>query len=366
MFPVDDLRPWADLPTPFVAIDQQTLARNIERIQRLCDDRGLALRPHAKTHKLVEIAALQTGCGAEGLTVASLGEAEAFAKAGFTDLFLAYSVFGTPQSAYRIAALCEQAAITVAVDSLDGVASLKGEGLQQVDNLSLVVELDSGLHRSGVTPDLAVAIARSAIDLGFRVPGVFTYPGHGYAPQQQARAALDEAETLHRAVLLFAQSGLTCAVRSGGSTPTLNHSESEILSEIRPGVYALNDAQQLVLGTCTAEDLALMVVSTVVSVPDKTHFVLDAGSKTLASDRPAFMPGHGFLEGRTSATVSRLWEHHAVVDVGRGGARTPKVGDRIAILPNHVCTVMNLANEVYTWNGSEVATWPLIARGANS
>ncbi len=358
---------WAAVPTPFLALDAATLDRNLTRAQGFCADRGLALRPHAKTHKLAEVAHRQVSLGARGLTVASIGEAEHFAARGLQDLFIAYSVFGTSESARRISRLGDRSEVLLAVDSAESVRSLRRQAMQRMSHLSLVVEVDSGLRRTGVAPPAAGALAREAVDAGFDVRGVFTYPGHGYGPGLAERAAADESRALRTAVDAFEQAGVPCDVVSGGSTPTLFHTERGPVTEIRPGVYPFNDMQQVSLGTSRTEDVALAAVATVISVPDRHRFVLDAGSKTIASDRPGWVQGHGTVPGMSGAVVSRLWEHHAVVDLPPDhDAEMPRVGDRVAVIPNHVCTAMNLADRVHVSSDSGLETWDLIARGCNS
>lgn len=362
-----DLSPWAHVPTPFIAIDTTTLDANLRRVQALCDQRGLSLRPHAKTHKLREIAASQLAGGAQGLTVASLGEAEAFAEAGFDDLFIAYSLPGTEAVMRRLRALSEVTRLRIAVDGIDGLESLGRLGLSGISAVSVVIEVDSGLRRTGVAPADSGILAQRACELGFEVAGIFTYPGHGYGVEQQRSAAEDERRSITAARAALAKFGLACEVRSGGSTPTLLHSSAEALTEIRPGVYPLNDAQQVALGTAELGQVAAVAVATVISTPEAGRLVLDAGSKTIASDRPPYVDGHGLVLGWAGTTVSRIWEHHAVVDMpGDLSGRRPRVGDRVAVVPNHICTAMNLADRVEAFDGDEVQTWRLEARGRNA
>lgn len=359
-----NLEAWNGLSTPFLALDVAILDRNLDRAQRFCDEQGLSLRPHAKTHKLREIAERQTSRGSVGLTVATIDEAERFATAGFTDLFLAYSLYATDAVARRLLDLAERVRLTVAVDSRDVVDALHRCGLNAYPGLSLLVEVDSGLHRTGVCPAEAATIGTHAVDRGFDVAGIYTYPGHGYAIGEQREAARNESRSLERGVEEFEREGLVCRVRSGGSTPTLFATEKNLMTELRPGVYALNDAQQVTLGTADLSDVALVVVATVCAVPDGNRLVLDAGSKAVASDRPAYVNGHGLILGLPDSTIERIWEHHAVVDVSREPAsHIPKVGDRVAVVPNHVCTTINLSDRVYALDGDELTAWYLLTRG---
>lgn len=366
---VDDLpQELLTRPTPFLAIDVTALDANIAAAQTFANQRGLKLRPHAKTHKVAEVAARQIAAGAQGLTVSSLGEAERFASRGFDDLFVAYSVPGTLDAAKRISQLLNRTRLSIAVDSIQGMESLQARGLGGNSGLQMMVEVNAGLNRSGVTPQEAAEIAAHASNAGFDVAGVFTYPGHGYAAGAATSAAIDERRVLNETTDAFTNVGLACRVRSGGSTPTLYATQrGGAVTEIRPGVYALNDAQQVALGTASLSQVALFAVSTVISVPEPGRFVIDAGSKCIASDRPGFVDGHGLVLGTSVRPIKRLWEHHAVVPLSElGGSEAgPRVGDRVIVIPNHVCTAMNLQREVIAFGNGDTETWPVFAGQVN-
>lgn len=231
-----------------------------------------------------------------------------------------------------------------------------------------VVEVDCGTRRTGVPPADAGRIAGAAVDAGLDVAGVFTFPGHGYGHDAGAaeRAARDEERALAEAATSLGELGLEARVLSGGSTPTAGHWRPGPVNEIRPGVYVFNDAQQLAIGTCTADDLALSAASTVISVPAPNRFVLDAGSKVLGPDRSPWVTGHGYLPAYPDATITALWEHHAVVQLPEG-VSGPGLGEVVSVVPNHVCTPVNLADElVIAREGAEVDRWKVVARGTNS
>src|SRR5690349_18698991 len=210
----------ADVDTPEILVDVDILDRNIERMAQAVKAKGLALRPHAKTHKIPEIAARQLAAGAAGLTVATIGEAEVFAAAGVKDLFIAYPLWLSPQKAERLRRLAAVAKISAGVDSGAGAAAL-GAGLgEAAGEISVLVEIDSGHHRSGVQPEAAAAVAWAASDAGLNVAGVFTFPGHSYAPGMPVEAAAQEHEALRQAAETLSAAGFEAAVRSGGSTPT--------------------------------------------------------------------------------------------------------------------------------------------------
>ncbi len=360
--------PPGSVVTPAVVVDSGALDANLRAMADSAAHRGITLRPHGKTHKSAEIAQRQLALGAAGLTVATVGEAETFAAAGVTDIFIAYPVWADAARSGRLRDLAGRIQLSVGVDSPAGVqelaAALAGAPAQ------VLVEVDCGLRRSGVAPAGAGAVAAAADAAGLQLAGVFTFPGHSYAPGAPVPAAEDEAAALTAASASLAEAGLPAPVRSGGSTPSaalsVGPASDGPVTELRPGVYAFNDAQQVVLGVCTVDQVALAVLATVVSVPTADRFILDSGSKVLGQDRPAWAPGHGLLPDYPDAVITGLWEHHAVVR-HQAGQPAPQVGDQVVVLPNHVCTVINLVDSVYVAeDGQIVDVWPVTARGRNT
>jgi D-serine deaminase-like pyridoxal phosphate-dependent protein len=355
--------PFDDVTTPTLVVDLTVLERNLASMAAEARGRSVALRPHAKTHKSVEVARRQLALGAAGLSVATVGEAEVFAGAGVDDLFIAYPVWADRDRAARLGALAERTRLRVGVDSAEGATAL-GRARVGGANIEALVEVDSGHHRSGCRPEEAAVVARAAEQAGLRVCGVFTFPGHAYAPEAAAGAADDEGRALEAAGAALEAAGLDAPVRSGGSTPTARRTSPRV-TELRPGVYAFNDAQQVALGTCGPADVALFAVATVVSAPAPGRIVLDSGSKILGADRPDWLEGHGIIPSLPGAVVISLSEHHAVVELGAGNDAPPEVGRHLTVVPNHVCNAVNLVDEVLAVrDGMVVATWPVDARGA--
>ncbi|MET0190850.1 MAG: alanine racemase [Pseudonocardia sediminis] len=348
--------------TPFLAVDPDVLERNLTASATRAAERGLAWRPHAKTHKCAEIARRQLAHGAAGLTVATIGEAETFADAGCADLFVAYPVWASGTRATRIRALAQRTALRIGITSPEGARAL-ATALDGVP-AQVLVEVDSGHHRTGVAPADAGALARDASDAGLEVAGVFTFPGHSYGPGRRGAVAAEESEALTEAAESLRGVGLDPAVRSGGSTPTEALSGGP-LTEIRPGVSVFHDAQQVELGVAGFGDVALTAVATVVH-RDGDRIVLDAGSKTLGADQPGWISGGGRLPEHPDARIVALSEHHATA-VLPAGAAVPAPGERVRVVPNHVCAAVNLADELIVVSGGEVVDlWPVAARGANT
>lgn len=355
----------SDLATPVPVVDLDVLDQNIAGMASSAHSSGVSLRPHAKTHKSPEIARRQVAAGASGLTVATISEAEVFASAGFSDLFIAYPLWVDPAKGRRLRALREDVSLTVGVDSAEGARALAAQLSEDRREVGVLVEVDSGHHRTGVAPELAGELADVAAHAGLDVRGVFTFPGHSYSPGRQVEVAEAERDALLRAAGTVTRRGLGCDIVSGGSTPTARLVGDAVLTEMRPGVYVFGDAQQLELGTCSPEDIALTLLATVVSHAGG-NVVLDAGSKTLGADRAGWATGFGRLLDHPGARITALAEHHAVVHWG-DESPLPELGTPIRVVPNHVCNAVNLADElVVVKGGAVVDRWPVAARGANT
>ena len=343
-------------PTPAVLIDLDVVERNVAAMAERARRAGVRLRPHAKTHKTIEIGRLQMAAGAVGLSVAKVGEAEVFAAAGFEDLFVAYPVVGEDKGR-RLLALADRARLAVGVDSSDGARTLDAVFRASGRRLDVLLKVDVGFHRVGVSPDQAVQAAQSLSDLsGLRLRGVFTHAGHAYlagSPDGVAEVGRSEGSILVETAQRIRDSGIEIEEVSVGSTPTARHAMAiPGVTSCRPGNYVFHDASQVSLGVCGMEDCAMTVLATVVSVPAPDRAVVDAGSKTLSSDplRPSG-PGHGFIVGRRSR-IARLSEEHGVIDVVAG--ESYRVGERVRILPNHACVVSNLHDRLLGMRGGRV------------
>ena len=347
--------------TPYLRVDLARMRRNIDFAADLARTTGVALRPHVKTHKCVEVARLQLAAGATGISVATIGEAETFVRHGVDDVFVAYPLCLGDTSAGRLVDLTGDARVAIGIDSVEGAANagrlLGGTAVE------VVGEVDCGHHRSGARPEDAAAVASAAARSGLAVRGIFTFPGHSYAPGALAQAAADEATALRRAAEGLAAAGLAPRVVSGGSTPSLAHSDTDALTELRPGVYVFGDAQQWELGAMPADAVALTCRATVVSHAGG-RLVLDAGSKVLGADRPAWASGFGRLPRHPDARIVLLSEHHSVVDLA--GEPLPPLGSEVDVVPNHVCNAVNLVDTLYAEESGELRAWPVAARGLNS
>ena len=347
--------------TPEVVVDLGVARANIERAAALTRSHGVALRPHTKTHKLPQLARLQLGAGAAGIMVAKLGEAETMADAGLDDVLVGFPLVGDTKLR-RLEALIDRGVrATVVVDSLEvaeGVARLRRD-------LPALLELDTGLGRLGYPPgEAAVEAGRRIQELdGIALRGVLTHEGHVYRRARDAadveRLTRDAAE---RCVAVARELGLREV--SLGASGTFRFAVAQPgVTEVRPGTYVFNDLSLLAIGACELADVAAVIVATVVARPERTRVVVDAGSKTLTSDRLG-VPDAPATFGRLwddGGTVVRISEEHGVLEVPPSSPL--RVGERVALVPNHVCPVVNLADAVTVVDGDRVERWPVAARG---
>ena len=351
-----------NLETPALVVDAARMESNIVHMSAQARAAGVALWPHAKTHKSASIARRQLDRGAGGLTVATLAEAEAFAAAGCADLFIAYPLWSGGSRAARIRRLHESARLRVGVDSVAAAEQLAA-ATHGSAALDVLIEVDCGGRRSGVAAEHAASLAADCLRLGLNVLGAFTHPGHAYAaPANVGAAAADERTALAIAGATLEPLLGRAPVLSGGSTPTAIDGMAAPLTEARPGTYVFGDRQQMHLSGFAEQQIALVVAARVVSTPRPGEAVLDAGSKALASDRPAWLEGHGWLPEAPEAIVAAITEEHAVV---RGLRRRLTVGDLVGVVPNHVCTAVNLGSEfAVVAGGAIVDVWPIASRAA--
>jgi D-serine deaminase-like pyridoxal phosphate-dependent protein len=358
--------------TPEVAIDLRRLQANIARAAAVAEAHGVRLRPHVKTHKMLQVAALQIDAGAVGIQVAKLGEAEVFAHAGIADIFIGYPLVGAQKIA-RLIQLLEGtgATISVATDSMEAARPIAKAAAAAGLRVPLLIEVDTGLRRLGVQPQQALDLARELAELdGIELAGLFTHEGHVYtdarsvdekrAMTQAACAAVTETAERIRA------DGIPLATVSVGSSGTFRFAvECENLTEVRPGTYVFNDLSQLLQGAAAQNDLAAFVIATVVGRPEATRAVIDAGSKVLTSDRLIVSDPEmtfGSVAGYPGASVTRLSEEHGLVELPPN--TDMRVGDRVAIVPNHICPVINLTDSVSVIaDGVFAERWLVAARG---
>jgi D-serine deaminase-like pyridoxal phosphate-dependent protein len=339
---------------------------NLDRMAAYATLHDLKLRPHVKTHKSPQIAAQQLRLGAHGLTCATLREAEVMSEV-CDDLLIAYPPVGAARLE-RLARLPDDVRITVAADNADSLTALSVAAKLARRDVHVLVEIDVGMHRTGVaTPEKAVALARSIRSMsGLQFAGVLLYPGHIRQPVHEQTAALAAlAADVERYCDALCDAGTPAGVVSGGSTPAAwRMHEVTGITEVRPGTYVYNDRTTARIGACHWEDCAYTVLATVVSTAVKGQAVVDAGTKSLGREPlRAEADGYGALLDRPDVVVSRMSEEHGILDLSQTEWR-PRLGDRVRVVPNHVCISVHLFDEIVGARGHAVETvWPVAARG---
>lgn len=361
------MKKW-DLDTPCVCIDLDTMNRNLDAIADFARSHSLALRPHVKTHKIPELAHLQLQKGACGITAAKVGEAEVFAEAGLEDIFIANQVVGA-RKLDRLMELVRRARVLAGVDSVENSSPLDEAARRKGLTLAVYIEVDAGLGRCGVrASEQAVALAREISHMpGLRLVGVFTHEGQ--VSRSRTRTELEQkavsaANFIVQVASALRDAGFAVEVISVGSTPAARVAPLvKGITEMRPGTYIFNDRNMLALDAASPSDCALTIQATVISRPADDRAIVDAGSKILGSDPCVRGAGFGLVTGHEDIRVERLWEEHGLLSLPLP-SESPRVGDRIEVIPNHCCHVMNLVDFAYGVRKENVeAQWKVAARG---
>jgi D-serine deaminase-like pyridoxal phosphate-dependent protein len=356
-----------ELETPAVAVDLDVLERNVRSMADYCREHNLSLRPHTKTHKTPRIAQMQLDAGSRGITVAKVGEAEVMAGAGIDDILVHYPVFGQSKLA-RLAALARERTILVAVDSAVTAEAISN-AVPDGSTIRLLVEFDSGMRRCGVGSAAEVDTLAQTISRLPRVAfaGITTYPGHIWSEPANQGEALASLSSLIREIKgKLAKTGIACDTVSAGSTPAAKSSHLvKELTEIRPGTYVYNDRNTAGIGACSWDDCALRVLVTVVSTAVDGRAIIDGGSKTFSGDRwlSGAKTGFGRMVEHPEVEFTSMSEEHGHLDLGSSGY-VPKIGDRLSVIPNHVCACVNMHDSIYFHrNGNVEGQWPVLGRG---
>lgn len=345
-----------DLDTPNVVIDLDRVEHNIRKLQTYCNQHGLKLRPHIKTHKLPVLAYKQLEAGAVGITCQKLSEALVMAAAGIKDILLSYNIIGK-QKIVPLAQLARQTRLSVAIDNAAALHTLAQAAKLAESNIYVLIEFESGNERVGVQHvQEALELAQNVSTHPFlHFGGLMTYPC-----SQQAATFIAEAKRL------FASAGLNINTVSAGGTPGMwQVHRVEGITELRAGTYIYNDRHIVGTGTASLDECALHVHATVISRPTDNRAVIDAGSKTLSSDliKAEYGQGYGLILEYPEAIIKRLNEEHGIIDLSNCHTK-PQIGEVVRIVPNHVCVVTNLHDEVVVHRkGFIEGVWPVWARG---
>jgi D-serine deaminase-like pyridoxal phosphate-dependent protein len=357
-----------DLDTPVALVEIGRLERNLARMAGRIAATSARHQPHTKTHKTREIAERQLAHGADGLTVAKLGEAEALVDAGFEDLFVAYPLVGETKIR-RLARLLERARIRFTVDSTDGAQAAADVLAALGQRCGVVIEVEAGSRRTGVATTEGVVELAGLVDSlpALELEGVMVFaPGYVEGAEAQREKGHAEGRVATDAADAIRAAGLgSISIVSAGSTPTSPHAaEVPGVTHVRAGNYVYHDVKQVSLGVATLDDCAFTVLATVVSHPRPRRYVLDAGLKSLAGEDYGWGTYGRILEW-PDAVISWAAEEHGVIDLPDGVSDPGwRIGQKVRIVPDHACGMSNMHDEVVAVDGERVVeTWRVIGRG---
>ena len=363
---------YRDLDTPALLVDREILMKNLAFMQNYANRNHVALCPHTKTHKMPYIAKLQIEQGACGIAVAKVGEAEVMANNGISNIFVANEIVG-PKKLERIRELAKTVKISFGVDTPCQVEDAERIFSESPVPAEVMIEIEVGEDRSGIIEETdfieLLDTIRSSSHVHFR--GIFSHDGNSYSAKDMDEcrkiAAGAQRRTLHFAALAE-KHGMACETISYGSTPTLMNNVDilEGITEIRPGTYAFMDASQgNAIGTTNR--CAATVLASVVSRPTANRVILDVGAKGLTmqerTEGICATPGRGTIMEYPDTHINKVFDEHAII-YDHTFREAVRIGDKVRIIPVHICPVCNLYDTAYLISGDEVVRKiPISCRG---
>lgn len=363
---------YLELDTPALLINKDIMVNNCKKMQDYADYNKVALRPHTKTHKMSKLALMQEKIGAKGIAVAKVGEAEVMATKGLKDIFIANEIVGEVKL-FRIRKLSEKINISFGLDSIAQAdlieKAFKGSEKQAV----VLIEIEVGEERSGIIEenDFRDLLSHLRKCKNIYLKGIFSHDGHSYASEN-----IEECKEIHlkaqKRTLRFAniavEMGFHLETISIGSTPSMLHDFPILdgITEIRPGTYIFMDASQA-NAYGSFECNAATILATVMSLPTPERVILDVGAKgiTTQTRNKGFTAtkGLGLIEGWPGVSIFDVFDEHAII-YNKEFHDFIKVGDKVEIIPNHICPVVNLHEVAYIIsNGEVIDEIPVDCRG---
>lgn len=360
------------LETPCIVIDVEQALKNIANMQAKINSAGCTLRPHIKTHKMSLFAKMQMQAGAVGITCAKVSEAEVMADGGLKNIFIAYPMVGNFRIRRAIALAKKINRLILAVDSIESATALNDEAIAAGVILEVRLEIDTGAGRTGVLIQNAADLAKSiSLMDGLKLTGIYTFKGlifEGKPTQDKSLAAQEEGELMAKVAQNISKIGLSIKDISAGSSPTgVPVACTGLVTEVRPGTYIFNDLLLCSEKVSLYEQIAVRYFATVVNTQHSDFAVIDGGSKAFASDIPLNVPpfnyeGYAIVEGRPDLSFSRMNEEHGILTSTQGNTKL-HVGDKISLIPIHVCTAINHQNKVYLLEKGNLTQHLVEARG---
>ena len=353
------LKPIESIETPALLIEKSIMEANLDRMQKLANDNKIMLRPHIKTHKMPRLAKLQVARGARGIACSKVSEAEVFAKAGFKDIQIANIIIGDEKLERLKQLSLNTTRLSVACDSLAGFHKIR-KYFEKEGKLDVFIKVDTGFRRAGISrfEDIRALAIEIIHTKGIKFAGLLTHAGQAYSAEdigELRQIGEHEGRIMTEIKLQLSRHGIEVPEVSVGSTPGAKWSvHGEGITELRAGNYIFYDMIQVGLGSAEIENCALSVQGQVVSTPERTRSVLDTGSKALGLDKGAHgnetTRGHGYMIGK-KAVIDRLSEEHGIVINEKDEL---EIGEKVRIIPNHACAVVNLYDKAYLVDGNVV------------
>lgn len=361
--------PKDELETPVLTVDMATMEANVEEYMAFADAHDVDLRSHVKTHKNPELARWQSElAGGSGIVCQTLSEAEVMATNGVDDIYLSYMVVGERKLERLVWVANKLDRFATTVDGPDTIRPLQAVAADRNATIGVILEVDVGLHRTGVAPgEPAVEAAQLIADqpnLEFR--GLLAYEAHvkskAETRSEYERYCAEAMAVTEETVELLESAGIAVPeVKVGGTATSMYSGTHPVVTEINPGMYPFMDVGELEHRPFDVDkaDCAATVVSTVISTPTDDRAVVDAGSKALSMDKPQRpVPKH-----RDDVAYVNASEEHGWLDTSESET-TFAVGDRIEFIVPHVCTTINLYDRfVGTRDGRVEELWEVQARG---
>lgn len=358
-----------ELDTPVAIVDLDIMEKNINDMADFAKNAGVAMRPHIKTHKVPVIAMKQIKAGANGITCAKLGEVEVMLNStNVTDIFVANMLVGEDKINHLLK-LSEKAKISVAVDSVEVAQPISDSAMKRGMKIPVIIKVDVGLQRTGVLYGKpTVELAKKLIKMnGIELIGIYTHEGHVYGAEtfeDVKRIGLESGQMMIQTAEMLKEANINIDVISVGATPSAKIACTvKGITENRPGTYVFNDYYQIRLGVAEEKDCALTILATVISVPSEDRAVVDAGTKSFTADKSQAFGVYGWIKGMPDVQLVRAYEEHGVLKFDPAKTKF-KVGDKLEIIPNHVCPAVNLFDELVVVKNDIVQDmWKVSARG---
>ncbi|MDA4130187.1 MAG: DSD1 family PLP-dependent enzyme [Thaumarchaeota archaeon] len=352
---------YRDLETPALLVDLDLMEKNIRRMSEFFRGKKAKLRPHVKNHKTPIIALKEIKAGAVGVAVAKLEEAEVFAWSGVNNIMIMSQIV-TDEKIEKLVNLSKQVDVIVAVDNPDNVAKLSSIAQRKGAKLNVVIEVDIGQHRAGVTPgEPALNLAKKIVSSpGLRFRGIGGYEGHISLVKDPSERKMEDEKSLKLLVEtrdLLEKNGIPVEIVSAGGTGIYNIAGVYPgITEVQAGSYVMMD---VVYRDCGIDfDCALSVLATVISVPSEDRAILDTGVKSVTTNQ-----GLPEVKNAQGIEVTKLSAEHMHLKLAENHMPL-KVGDKVEVLPSDCDTTVNLHDRLYGIRNGEVeVVWPILARG---